>query len=486
MPSPLRSLSARLLVLTISFVMLAEVFIYAPSVAAYRYNYLQNRLADSHIAALALLATPDNMVSEALTAELLKHAGAYVVGLARENGSKLILQGQYVLVGMNTPDDEEIDRNETAVMADVTIHLGQVGFFNLIVDAFGTLWHSDNRLLHVIAPSPNMPSDVVDILIDEAPMRAELINFSERILGLSIIISLFTATLVFFSLHWMMVRPMRRISESMVAFRKNPEDVSTIVHPSARSDEVGVVERELTAMQLAIRDSLTQKTRLAALGTAVGKISHDLRNMLTTARLVSDRLAESGDPQVRHASPTLVSALDRAVDLCTRTLDFTREGALRLECRNFALAPLLDEVRADLLPDRSKGIGWEIDSDSIAVFADRSQLYRVVANVALNALQSGATLIAMGVRKTSEGIEIDIRDNGPGLPPRARENLFRPFAGSARPGGSGLGLAIAREIMRAHGGDVLLLHTSGKGTAFRLTLPAPDDRRGVAPRPRSH
>ncbi|MEX0809138.1 MAG: HAMP domain-containing sensor histidine kinase [Dongiaceae bacterium] len=487
MPSPFRSLSARLLVLTIGFVMLAEVFIYAPSVAAYRYNYLQNRLADSHIAALALLATPDNMVSDALTAELLKHAGAYVVGLERENGSKLILQGQYVLVGMNAPDEgEAIDRDETPVMADVTIHLGQVGFFTLIVDAFATLWHSDNRLLHVIAPSPNMPSDVVDILIDEAPMRAELINFSERILGLSIIISLFTATLVFFSLHWMMVRPMRRISESMVAFRQNPEDASRIVHPSTRSDEVGVVERELTAMQLAIRDSLTQKTRLAALGTAVGKISHDLRNMLTTARLVSDRLAESGDPQVRHASPTLVSALDRAVDLCTRTLDFTRDGSLRLERRNFALAPLLDEVRADLLPDRNKGIGWEIDSDSIAVFADRSQLYRVIANIALNALQSGATLIAMGVRMTAEGIEIDIRDNGPGLPPRARENLFRPFAGSARPGGSGLGLAIAREIMRAHGGDVLLLHTSGKGTAFRLTLPASAERRGVAPRPRSH
>jgi signal transduction histidine kinase len=485
MPSPLRSLSARLLVLTIGFVMLAEVFIYAPSVAAYRYNYLQNRLADSHIAALALLATPDNMVSEVLTAELLNHAGAYIVGLERENGSKLILQGQYVLVGMNAPDDT-VERDETPVMADVTIRLGQVGFFGLILDAFATLRHSENRLLHVIAPSPNMPSDVVDILIDEAPMRAEMIDFSERILGLSIMISLFTATLVFFSLHWLMVRPMRRISESMVAFRENPEDASTIVHPSMRSDEVGVVERELTAMQLAIRDSLTQQRHLAALGTAVGRISHDLRNMLTTARLVSDRLAESGDPQVRHASPRLVSALDRAVDLCTRTLDFTRDGAPRLESRYFALAPMLDEVRSDLLPDRGKGASWEIESDSIAIYADRSQFYRVIANIALNALLAGATLIAMSARDAGDRIEIDIRDNGPGLPPRARENLFQPFAASARPGGSGLGLAICREIMRAHGGDVTLLHTSAKGTAFRLVLPAAPVRRGVAQRGPTH
>ena len=483
MPSPLRSLSARLLVLTIGFVMLAELFIYAPSVAAYRYNYLQNRLADSHIAALALLATPDNMVGEVLTAELLNHAGAYVVGLERENGSKLVLQGQYVLVGMSAPDDT-VERDETPVMADVTIQLGQVGFFGLILDAFATLWHSENRLLHVIAPSPNMPSDVVDILIDEAPMRAEMINFSERILGLSIMISLFTASLVFFSLHWLMVRPMRRISESMVAFRENPEEAS-IVHPSMRSDEVGVVERELTAMQLAIRDSLTQKTHLAALGTAVGKISHDLRNMLTTARLVSDRLAESDDPQVRHASPRLVSALDRAVDLCTRTLDFTRDGAPRLDLRHFALAPLLDDVRSDLLSDGSSII-WEIESDSIEAYADRSQFYRVIANVALNALQAGATLIAMSARDTGEWIEIDIRDNGPGLPPHARENLFQPFAASTRPGGTGLGLAITREIMRAHGGDVTLLHASARGTAFRLILPLAPVRRGVAQRQPTH
>jgi signal transduction histidine kinase len=330
-----------------------------------------------------------------------------------------------------------------------------------------------------------MPSDVVDILIDEAPMRAEMIDFSKRILGLSIMISLFTAMLVFFSLHWLMVRPMRRISESMIAFRENPEDGSTIVHPSMRSDEVGVVERELTAMQLAIRDSLTQQTHLAALGTAVGKISHDLRNMLTTARLVSDRLAESGDPQVRHASPRLVSALDRAVDLCTRTLDFTRDGAPRLEPRHFALAPMLDDVRSDLLPDGEVVI-WEIESDSIAVYADRSQFYRVIANIALNALQSGATLIAMSARDAGDRIEIDIRDNGPGLPPRASEKLFQPFAGSTRQGGAGLGLAITREIMRAHGGDVALLHTSAKGTAFRLVLPSAPVRRGVALREPTH
>jgi signal transduction histidine kinase len=482
MPTPWRSLSARLLVLTIGFVMLAEVFIYAPSVAAFRYNYLQDRLADAHIAVLALLATPDNMVSEALTAELLDHAGAYIVGLEREDGGKLILQGNYVLVGMSVPDPaaDPAPATGTTLMADATVRLGDFNFFGLIGDAFVTLWHSDNRLLHVIGPSPNMPDDVVDILIDEAPMRAEMLDFSQRILVLSIIISLFTASLVFLSLHWLMVRPMRRIGESMVAFRENPEDASSIIAPSARHDEVGVMERELTAMQTALRDSLTQKSRLATLGTAVGKISHDLRNMLTTARLISDSLAESADPRVRGASPRLMSALDRAVDLCTRTLDFTIDGAPRLLRSNFPLAPFLEEVGDGLLADRTGGAGWLVDADGLEIFADREQLYRVVANIALNALQAGATCIALEARRRSDRIEIDVSDNGPGLPPRAQEHLFRPFAGSARPGGSGLGLAIAREIMRAHGGDVALLQTGADGTAFRLTLPIAELRLGTA------
>jgi signal transduction histidine kinase len=486
MPTPWRSLSARLLVLTIGFVMLAEVFIYAPSVAAFRYNYLQDRLADAHIAALALLATPDNMVSEPLTAELLDHAGAYIVGLERKDGSKLILQGEYVLVGMNLPDlpDENLPAghaDETAVMANATIRIGEFNFFGLIGDAFITLWQSDNRLLHVIGPSPNMPEDVVDILIDEAPMRAEMLDFSQRILALSIIISLFTATLVFFSLHWLMVRPMRRIGESMVAFRENPEDVSGIIVPSMRLDEIGVMERELTAMQTALRDSLTQKTRLATLGVAVSKISHDLRNTLTTARLISDSLTESADPRVRGASPRLMSTLDRAVDLCTRTLDYTNEGAPRLKRRNFALTPFLEEVGETLLAERPGDAQWQVAADRLEVFADREQLYRVVSNVALNALQAGASCVALTAHRRNDRIEVEIRDNGPGLPPRALDHLFQPFAGSARPGGSGLGLAIAREIMRAHGGDVVLLETSGDGTAFLLTLPVAELRRRIAP-----
>src|SRR5262249_30113336 len=160
--------------------------------------------------------------------------------------------------------------------------------------------------------SPKHPQATIEIVIDEAPMRLALIDYSQRILALSVFISLITATLLYLSLQWLMVRPLRRLIEGMMAFREDPEDVSRSIAATGRSDEIGVAEREFAEMQAGLRSALHQKTRLAALGTAVTKINHDLRNILATAGLVSDRLAGSDDPEVKRIAPTLVKAIDRA------------------------------------------------------------------------------------------------------------------------------------------------------------------------------
>ena len=68
-------------------------------------------------------------------------------------------------------------------------------------------------------------------------------------------------------------------------------------------------------------------------------------------------------------------------------------------------------------------------------------------------------------------LTIDVADDGPGLPEKAREHLFQPFAGSAREGGTGLGLVIAREVVHAHGGEIELARTGDDGTVFRLRFP---------------
>jgi signal transduction histidine kinase len=461
LPPPAKSLSARVLLLTIFFVMLGEVLIYAPSAGRFRYEYLRDRLATAHTAVLALLATPDYMVSDSLQLELLQHADAYIVGLKRPDGVKLMMHAKQGIPAI-----------------DATFDLDQKSFFGLIGDAFATIFHPSNRVLRVMGSSPHMPESIVEIVIDEAPMRAALLDYSERVLELSIVISLLTASLVYLSLQLLMIRPMRRLTESMVAFRSDPENALPR-RPSRRSDELGVAERELVQMQAGLRTALRQKTRLAALGGAVTKINHDLRNILSTARLVSDRLVASDDPTVRRNARALLAAIDRAVELCSNTLNFTREGPPILEQSTFALGELIEEVSLTL-PAPAEGeapLRNEVPED-LTLEADRSQIFRIFANLTQNAVQSGATRVEVTARHEADCIAVEVADNGPGLPPRARDNLFQPFAGSARPGGSGLGLAIVRELVRAHGGNIRLLRSTAEGTTFVVELPQRSQRNG--------
>jgi signal transduction histidine kinase len=455
LPPLAKSLSARLLLLTIFFVMLAEVLIYAPSIGRFRLVYLQERLAAGHLAILALEATPDKVIDESLERELLKHVGAFSVALTKPGQGKLMLM-------TTTPGP-----------VDASYDLRQDSFFGLIGDAAMTMLGDGNRVLRILGDSPHDAGIQVEVVLEEGPLRREMLGFSERILALSLVISLFTAALVYLSLHLLTVRPMQRISDSMARFRNDPEDASCVIRPSSRSDEVGVVQRELATMQEGLRRALQQKARLAALGSAVTKINHDLRNILATARLVSDRLTSSDDPEVRRVTPTLVGAIDRAVNLCAHTLNFTRDGAPLVEPGRFDLETLIADVGSDLAGlVNGHAVLQSLLGGRFEIEADREQLHRVLSNLGQNAIQAGATRVEVNARRDGDHVVIDVADNGPGLPPRAREQLFQPFTGSSKPGGTGLGLAIARELMRAHGGDIRLERSTGEGTCFRLTLPA--------------
>lgn len=456
LPPYLRSLSARLLVLTVIFVMLSEVLIYVPSVARFRLTYLQQHIADGHLAMLALEATPDNMVSQELANELLAHVGAHGIVLHKPNNTTLMIDA------------------ETPPQVSATYDLRGAGFFTLIRDAMMTLAEKANYVIRVLDTSPTDPRVVVEVLLDEAPMRREMWGFGIRILELSIVISLITAALVYLSLQWLLVTPLRRLIASMMRFREDPEDASRVTAPSSRADEIGLAQRELASMQETVRQALRHNARLAALGTAVTKVNHDLRNILSTARLISDALAGSEAPEVKRVTPALLSAIDRAVGLCAGTLHYTREGAPPLRRGRFALSGLIEEV-AEVV-EKGDGAMRLVNNvpATMMVEVDRDQMFRVILNLARNAFEAGAHRVVITAERGGDTTLVTVADDGPGLPPKARDNLFRPFAGSARPGGTGLGLAIAREIMRAHGGDIALSASTAGGTTFRLTLP--DDR----------
>ena len=455
--SALTGLSARLLVLTMFFIMLAEFLIWAPSVSRYRKVYLEQHVDTAHLAMLALAATPDGMVSEDLEKQLLIHAGAYAIVLRKPGMSLLMLSSRM------------------PPKVGATFDLRGVTFMGWMRDAFEALAQDRNRILRVIGVSSRDPTVGVEVVLDETPMREAMYAYSGRIVQLSVVISLFTAFLVYISLQWLMVRPMRRITGSMTAFNANPENEATTIAPTRRSDEIGVAQRVLATMQTQIRAALRQKTRLATLGAAVAKINHDLRNSLATAVLVSDRLADIDDPEVKKVAPRLYTAIDRAVTLCSQTLNYVGDDLPELDASRFRLGELVGEVGASLgTPESPDGrLEWrnEIDPE-FEVTADREQLYRVLNNLGLNAREAGARSVRLTGRSFGNRCFIDVADDGSGLPQRAQQRLFQPFAGSARDGGTGLGLVIVRDIMRAHGGDVSLVETGDEGTLFRLELPA--------------
>lgn len=449
-----KGLSARLLLLTIFFVMVSEILIYAPSIGRFRITYLEERIAAAHLASLALVVPTDNMVSAGLRQELLSHARSYGIVLRRPASKALVLS------------------RDMPPRIDAVYDIRDHRFFPLIGEAFATLARDGDRFLRVVGVSPKNPRVLVETIINEAPMRAEMYDYSGRIMALSILISLITASLVYLSLHWLFVRPMRAITASMIAFRDNPEDGTRVVTPSGRTDEIGQAQHELADMQIGLRAALQQKARLAALGTAVAKISHDLRNILATARLVSDRVGASNDPEVKRNAPTLLGAIDRAVTLCSQTLRFAQEQTPPPQLGVFSLHGLVREVAGEAggLQTRPVACDNRVDA-AFELSADREQLFRVLSNLVRNAYEAGADTVTVEAGLEGGTVVIDIADDGPGLPAKVRETLFQPFSGSGHVGGTGLGLSIARDLTRGHGGDIELVRTGPGGTVFRLILP---------------
>ncbi len=449
----MRSLSFRVLCLTIFFVMVSEVLIYTPSIARFRLTYLTERLDKAHLAALTIDGSPDRAISRELTFELLDHVGAYEIVVTGGEGDRRALSRP-----MRPPGQVEVSLVDPMAL-------------ELVIDAFDALFQTGNRILRVTGPAPMDPAATVVVTLDEYPLRAEMYDFSWRILNLSILISVFTAALVFVSLRWLMVRPLERITGSLVAFRKRPEDRVSDLDDGGRRDEIGVALRELGLMKEEMRAALRQRTRLVALGTAVSKISHDLRNMLATATLISDRLAMSQDPDVQRITPTLVRAIDRAAELCSTTLNFARETP-PLTLAPVRLADLVADLRADLEAPEGGAVRVLLDGDAdVPLQADRSQMYRVVENIASNAVNAGADTLRFLAREEAGRLVVDISDNGPGIPEEGRGRLFQPFQFSGRKDGTGLGLTIARDLVQAHGGTLTLERTGADGSTFRINLP---------------
>lgn len=452
------SLSGRLLFFTTLFVLLAELLIYFPSAARYYHDLLVNRLAAAQIAVLALDELKETEISPKLKAELLANAGVRLVALKRNNTRRLYLA------------------EAVPPMPEVVVDLRTIWWPDLLLSGLECMLADHARVMRVTSYPRLGGGDFIDIIIDEAPIRDELITFSERLFGLALVIAFITSFLVFASLYYLFVRPMMRVSQSMVSFQERPEDAQRIIVPSSRTDEIGQAERVLATMQAELRQALQQREHLAALGAAVAKIQHDLRNILATAQLASDRLANSNDPTVKALAPRLMQSIDRAIALATNSLKYGKADEARPNAAEQLLLPLAEEAMHAAVAAGKTPVAWVNRFDpALKIYADSDQLLRAIINIGRNAVQalegqSGAT-VTITARAVNGHTEVDISDNGPGLPDGVRERLFEPFSRQGRSGGTGLGLAIARELIRGHGGDVTLVKSDSSGTMFRISLP---------------
>ncbi len=452
------SLSGRLLFFTTLFVLLAEVFIYFPSAARYYHDILVGRLASAQVAVLALDEVKDSDLSPELRREILANAGVRLVGLKRNNTRRL-----YLAESIPPMKDVEVDLRSAEV--------GELIWASLDCMIFG-----GPRVIRVVSVPRLGAGDLIEALVDEGPIRADMLSYSVRILGLSLLIAAVTSALVFTALYFLFVRPMQHLTQSMVKFQERPDDAQRIIVPSLRADEIGQSERVLAAMQTELRQALQQREHLAALGTAVAKIQHDLRNILASAQLASDRLATSKDPTVQALAPRLVSSIDRAIALATNTLKYGRAEEAPPRRRRQPLLAIADEAMHAALAAGDGRTGWSNAFDpKIEIDADNEQLLRILINVGRNAAQAlegrDGAAITLSAQRQNNVVTIDLADNGSGIPEEARQRLFEPFSGKGRVGGTGLGLAIARELARGHGGEVALLSTGPSGTTFRITIP---------------
>lgn len=459
--SATHSLSSKLLGLTILFVMLAEVLMFVPSVANFRIEWLRERLNTAGAASVLISTETSADLSRAAQNEVLMATGAKAIALRNGGAARLIVVA------------------EMPPQVDDMVNVDSFSPVDAIVDAFDTMFFGGDKALRAVGKIGDS-DQVIEMVLIDTQLRNAMLIYARNVALISLVISIFTALLVFLAINRIMIRPARAITRSMLKFAADPSAPDAVTEFEDRNDEMGIAARELITMQRQLQHTLRSQKRLADLGLAVSKINHDMRNILASAQLMSDMLADSDDPAVKRFGPKIVRTLDRAVNYTNDVLSYGKAQEQSPERRRIALSSVIDDVRDHLgiAPDEDVKFSCAIDS-SFEVDADPEQLFRVLHNLCRNAVQAmrddqmPASIKRLDVSATKDetNIIIHIEDTGPGLPQKALDNLFSAFKGSARHNGTGLGLAIAHELITAHGGSIKLREGRTVGTHFEIHLP---------------
>jgi signal transduction histidine kinase len=461
-------LASRLLLLTIGFALLAQVLIFVPRMALVRDNWLRGRLAAANTAALVFAAAPDDMLPKELASKVLDSVGAKTIALKTRDTHRLLAVAEMPPVISDSYD-----------LRDPSIIEGVIG-------AFDALFARKGAVMQVIGPAP-MDDAFLEITLDETPLTEAMWRFTRTFLLIVMTVSAVVVLVIWASIWLMVLRPVRRLTSNIMAFGERPQDAARIISPSGSRDEIGHAERALATMQAALSQELGQKKRLAELGLAVAKINHDLRNMLTAAQLISDRLATIPDPLAMRLAPRLVATLDRAIAFCQETLTYGAAVEKAPMRRRIGLRDAIQQAIEASGEWEAENVSFDIEvPESFEIIADPEHFLRVIENLNRNAIQALAQFgpssgrppaIRYAATRANGAALIEVSDTGPGFPPQLARRIFEPFHLSTREGGSGLGLAIAADLTDRNGGSIALAPRQPDdfycGARFQITFPAP-------------
>ena len=460
-------LSSKLLLLTIGFVMLAEMLLFIPSAALHRQDWLSERAQQAGLLAQALTGVPDYEASEILTKQFMADTDVMLMAAKRDGMTELVL---------GAPPDMPGDMFVIDIRAEKRFPSLLAPFQDIFSDGAGTL--------RVTASSPVQGHDALELLIPREKLRDALLDFMKRIFWWSLFIAIVTGALIYWTMSALIIRPVQQLAEDMTTFREDPEVRRSIQSRSNRKDEIGQLQREFTDLKQSQRAAFRQRERLAGLGLAVAKINHDLRNVLSSALLISDRLSMNPDEKMSTMGERLTRTVERGIGLTEDVLSYSRAETADPQIQDTRIAFTIGEAAADVIAQFPETKFRNIVPTDLMVRTDPDHAYRIFHNLFRNAAQAMVAHCKDNCRlqvsaEIRDGlVEIRIADTGPGLPERARDNLFQAFSGgqahSSNSKSTGLGLSISKELAKAQGGDLNLMSSDETGTRFILTLPLPE------------
>ena len=453
--------AGQLLLYTVGMVLLLVVLVFPLLISERRNEWLAARVNVAELVAAAAQSSPEHRASNDFSR--IARERLFILSIIGDAGEKreTVLAPEQPVTGtpvrMNMPDDLSL----------------------WFPDTLAHFTTSEQRHLKLSFKPELTPYEEMEVIVSEATLREQLIAQAGGIILTALMFSILAGAIVYVTVYRLIVRPMQGIADSVTRFSEAPE-AAKIELPYGHSDEIRRVLVALETMQRTVSSALRQRKRLADLGEAVAKISHDLRNSLSAAQILSDGLADSNDPHVRDAAPRLERAIQRSITLAEATLKYGRSETPLPNLRSLPFKPAIDEAMAE------GSAGWPgvtvrvACPDDLQVIADDDHLHRIITNIVRNAAKaitsrpagSEAGLVVAEARLAGDQIVLTISDNGPGVPKAVIAKLFQPFSRAGSDGGTGLGLAIARELARGMGGDLELVAAGPTGSAFALTLRA--------------